>query len=118
MSLIQIIIIAFCLLFFVRLILKYKRNELSAKEMVLWSFLWIIIGVVVALPQTASFIAFYLGVGRGVDVIVYLSIVAIFYILFKIFLRLEKIEKDITKIVREESISEMLKSNIQNSKSK
>lgn len=109
MLLIQIIIIIFCLFAITRVGIRYKKNETTAKETIVWGLLWIIVAVVVALPQTTTLIANYLGVGRGVDVIVYLSIVVIFYILFRIFIRLEKIERDITKLVRNVSLENIKK---------
>jgi hypothetical protein len=42
-----------------------------------------------------------LGVGRGIDVLVYLSIILLFYSNFKQTERIEKLEKEITKLVRE-----------------
>ena len=41
------------------------------------------------------------GVGRGIDVLVYLSIVFIFYYIFKQNEKVNKLEKQITKLVRE-----------------
>jgi len=59
------------------------------------------VGVVVILPQTASFLANLLGVGRGADLVIYLSILVLFYIVFRIFIRLDRLDREITKIVRE-----------------
>jgi hypothetical protein len=60
-------------------------------------------------PATASYLANFLGIGRGADLIVYLSVVVIFYLLFKIFVRINKIEKEITKVVREDAIKNVRK---------
>ena len=106
MSLIQILIIIFSLFAITRVAFKFKRSDLSVKEMILWILFWIFVSVIVVLPQTTSFIANVLGVGRGVDVVVYLSVVVIFYTLFRIFIRLEKIERDITTLVRHISLKE------------
>lgn len=52
------------------------------------------------LPDTTSYLAELVGVGRGADLIVYLSIVLIFYIIFQMTIKIEKIERNITKVVR------------------
>lgn len=99
--LIQFLIVAIALFIIIRIILGFKRGSISRKNLIFWASLWLIISVIVLLPQTTNFFAKILGVGRGTDVAIYLSIVFIFYLLFKLGLRLEKIEKEITKIVKE-----------------
>lgn len=99
--LIQIIIILFILFAVSRVVLKYKESNISLGELALWLFFWLAAAAVVLWPGSTSFLANLLGVGRGADLIVYLSIILLFYIVFRIFVKLEKIERDITKIVRE-----------------
>ncbi|PIP17923.1 MAG: DUF2304 domain-containing protein [Parcubacteria group bacterium CG_4_10_14_0_8_um_filter_35_7] len=99
--LIQLIIILFIFFALWRVILRFKAKDLRARELVFWFIFWILVGVVVLLPETTSFVAERLGVGRGADVIIYFSIIVIFYIIFQIFIRLEHIERNIAKIVRE-----------------
>jgi hypothetical protein len=41
------------------------------------------------------------GVGRGIDVLVYLSIIFLFYYIFRQSEKINKLEKQITKLVRE-----------------
>ena len=99
--LIQFLIIAFALFAIVGTILNFKKNKISLNGLIFWLLLWLIISIVVLLPQTTNFFAKILGVGRGTDVAIYLSIVLVFYLIFKIFIRLEKLEANITKIVKE-----------------
>ena len=60
----------------------------------------------VLVPQQTDVIAQLVGVSRGADLLVYLSILVLFFLAFKILVRLEKIEKDITKIVRHVALTE------------
>ena len=99
--LIQFLIIAFSFFVIIGIITSLKRGKISRKSLIFWLGLWLIILIMVLLPQTTVFFAKILNVGRGTDVAVYLSIVLIFYLLFKLGLRLEKIEREITKIVKE-----------------
>ena len=41
----------------------------------------------------------------GIEALIYLSILIIFHLIFRLRLRQEKIEKEITKLVREQAIS-------------
>jgi len=106
MSLIQILVILFCLFAIVRVINKFKRRELKNLEFLMWLIFWIAVGVAFALPDALTYVANILGIGRGADLVLYVMVVVVFYLMFRIFVRLEKLEKDITKIVRKEAIEE------------
>lgn len=98
--LIQIIIVLIAAMALVGAIRRFRRREMSARWLALWAILWIGASIVVLVPTTSERIAAILGVGRGVDVVVYLSIAALFYFMFRIMTRLDRMERDITKIVR------------------
>ncbi|MDD5015271.1 MAG: DUF2304 family protein [Atribacterota bacterium] len=102
--LIQILIVTFALFIIIGTILGFKKGNVSRKSLIFWIILWLAISIIVLLPNTTNFFAKILGVSRGTDVAIYLSIILIFYLLFRIFLRLEKTEREITKIVKEIAI--------------
>ncbi len=104
MNLIQILILIFIAYVIYRLAIKLKKREFSIQVFLLWLIFWIAVGVIVVLPQTTQLVADWLGVGRGVDVVIYISILVLFYIVFRIFARIEKIERDITYLVKDISI--------------
>lgn len=106
MLLIQIIILIFIVFMLIKVVSRFKEGILTVKESIIWSIFWIMAAIVIARPSTTAILAKTLGIGRGVDVIIYLSIVLIFYLLFKIKVRTEKIEQEITKIVREQALKE------------
>ncbi len=97
---IQLILILFILFAVTKVALRYKDKIISLQEFILWTIFWFMVGFVVILPETTSFVANLVGVGRGVDLVIYISILILFYIAFRILVRLDKIEKNITKIVR------------------
>ncbi len=104
--LIQVVLVV---IFAVVLALTWKRagqGTMSRRDAFWWSLLWIGAAVVVLRPDFATAFASMLGVGRGVDAIIYLSIIALFALIFRVFLRLEKIERDISSLVRTMSIAQ------------
>jgi hypothetical protein len=101
---IQIILILFIFFVITKVALRYKDKIISLQEFVLWTIFWFMVGFVVILPETTSLIANIVGVGRGVDLVIYISVLILFYLAFRILVRLDKIEKDITKIVRSVSL--------------
>jgi len=97
----QIIIVAFVLFALSRVIARFREGSLTAGWLVLWSAVWVAVAVAAILPQTTSWFARLIGVGRGVDAVIYVSIIFLFYLVFRVFLRLQKIDHDITLVVRE-----------------
>ncbi len=107
--LIQIVLIAILL---AALLVTWKRatqNVISLREAVAWSFLWIAAGVVIALPQTTTVVANFFGVGRGSDFIIYGSVVALFILVFKIFVAIDKLDRKLTDIVQKDALKEIPK---------
>lgn len=100
----QILITLFIIGILFKLMKQRQASRMSIWAFVVWSVLWLVVLVVFWQPDTTTYIANFLGIGRGADLAVYVSIVAIFYILFRIYVRLSKIESEITKIVRKDAI--------------
>jgi len=103
---IQIFLSLIIVFFIVRLVLRYKKANLNGSEFVTWLFFWLIALTIVLLPETVNFLARSLKVGRGVDLVIYLALMILFYIFFKLSLRLEKIEQDISQVVRKVAMEE------------
>ena len=99
--LIKIVLILFILFVISKVALRYRDKVISLQEFILWTIFWFGVGFVVIFPEITSMAANWLGVGRGVDLVIYISVLILFYLVFRTLARLDKIEKDITKIVRE-----------------
>lgn len=102
----QIIVTVFVVLVVFRLTKKYKDNILKTSELAGWLIIWIIVIVVFWLPQTTSYLARLLGIGRGVDLAVYSAVLMVFYLIFRVYLKLDKQQKEITKIIRHLALAE------------
>jgi hypothetical protein len=103
---IKIILVGFILFVLWGNIKRYRKRELSGKELFLWSILWLMMTVAILIPQTTDLLASSVGVGRGLDLVVVISIVTLFYILFKLISKIERMERDITSLVRTIAINE------------
>lgn len=103
---IQVILIIFILYVILKVALRYKDKVISLQEFILWTIFWFMVAFVVILPETTSLVANLVGVGRGVDLVIYVSVLILFYLAFRILVRLDKIEKQITKVVRKISLDQ------------
>lgn len=79
---------------------RYRTEELSLSGALGWSALWLAAGVVVVLPDTSAELAGFLGVRRGADLVIYCSLAVIFFMLFRLMVRLERLNKTITRLTR------------------
>lgn len=106
MSIIQVLIIVFALFAITRTILQFKRGAVTRTWLFFWILFWVLAGIVATLPQTADTVARLVGVGRGADVVIYLSLVVIFYLIFRLYVKIEQVEGEITRLVRKLSMDE------------
>ena len=92
------VIIAFIL---IQLLLKLRKDKLSLVKILIWTIFWGGALFVVWFPSIIAEIAQISGVGRGVDVIVYVSIIFLFYLIFNQNSKIDKLNEQITKLTRE-----------------
>src|SRR3546814_2428867 len=81
---IQIVLLIFVIFALTRVFLRLREKVIPAKTALFWSLIWIAALVGIILPKTTTKIASVFGVGRGVDVIVYISLALLFYLVFNI----------------------------------
>jgi small membrane protein len=90
-----------CVLFALAKVIRvYKQQGMRTIEFLLWALVWIGSGFIVAFPDAASFLAHIGGIGRGADLIIYTSLLVVFYLIFRIHLMLDRLEQEVTEIVR------------------
>lgn len=83
-----------------RLVLRFKEGKVSLVALIGWFLLWSSVELVIWIPKVTSSVAQILGIGRGADLIIYSSIIIIFYLVFRIYVKFEDIERQITQIVQ------------------
>ncbi len=106
MSIIQVVIVLFAIFAISRTIRQFRAGALTLFWLAVWVLLWVAVGVITLMPQTTDVIATKLGVGRGVDVVIYLSLIALFYLVFRLFTKIEDVEREITRLVRKLALEE------------
>ncbi len=106
MTIIQAFIVVFALFAVTRTFMQFKKGALTIAWLLFWVFFWLIAAFVAVLPQTTDVFARLVGVGRGADVVIYLSLVALFYLVFRLYVKIERVEGEITRVVRGRALDE------------
>ena len=100
MFFVQILIVIFALFALSRAVLRIKDNEITIGEFLMWSFVWTILIVFAFIPSFMTEISDFIGIGRGVDLLVYGGLILGFYMIFKIYVKMENIQQEITSLTR------------------
>ena len=106
---IQIVLLIFILFALSRVILRLREKVLSTQTAFFWILIWIAALIAILLPKTTTKLAEFFGVGRGVDVIVYISLALLFYLVFRIYVMIEDLRHEITEIVRHIALQKTFK---------
>jgi small membrane protein len=62
--------------------------------------------VFIFFPDATNRIANKLGVGRGADLVFYLSIITFWFVILKLYVRIRQLEKIVTDVVRKDALNE------------
>ena len=106
MFLLQIFLAIIIGLIIVRLFLKLKKNEIGLLNFSIWLIFWLGALSVSLFPDLSSILARFLGIGRGADLIIYFSLILIFYFIFSFEVRVREIDQKIDQVVRHLALTE------------
>jgi hypothetical protein len=79
---------------------RFRQRKIGTAEFLLWLLLWLGASVVVLFPDSTMVVARSFGIGRGADLVLYVSIIVLFYLIFRMQVHLEEVNREITQIVR------------------
>lgn len=108
-NLFNIIVPLFALIMIAKAYSHFRRGEKSLREFVTWIFIWGSIGYIGFYPDIVSKLSGFLGIKSGLNVIIFFSLVILFYIVFKLIIALEQTEMRITRLVRGMALKQPLR---------
>jgi small membrane protein len=101
----QVIAIVFICFFVFRLFWQKKKGQIKNDEFGFWLIFWIIAAIAILFIKQIDTVVASLGFSSsGISILFYIAVFLLFYFIFRLRLRIERIEKNITKIVRESAI--------------
>lgn len=107
MTLYQIIIPAFSFLMILSAFFRVLSKRQSWRELVLWTLFWGGGAFLALFPTVLDTIAHFFGVENGARAFLLVFMLILFFALFKIIIRLEKQEEQLTKLVRYEALKKL-----------
>jgi hypothetical protein len=98
----QIIALSFIIIFIWRLYQQKKKKEIGANEFILWLSFWSLGALAIIFIRLIDQVLVSIGFsGSGINFLFYLAVMSLFYFVFKLRLKLSKVEKNLTDLVRE-----------------
>ena len=100
LALIKILLTVFALFALSRAIVRFYSKDLNLKELIFWSLIWLGMIVLVFIPGKTNLLAKMIGMDRGNDAMFFLAIVILFYASYRLYVKTNEQEKEITSLVR------------------
>ena len=98
---IQVLLTVFLLFALSRVFLRFREGKIGLGQFLFWGDLWFLAIFTIFNPGATHYWAQLLGIGRGADVVLYASVIALFYLVFRLHVFIEDIHHDISRLVRE-----------------
>lgn len=109
MILLQFIFIIISILMILNLLVQFKNNNLKLMQFLLWGVVWLTLLISTILVDQLSRIISFFGITRPVDLFIYFSLITLFFYMYKLNLKQEMLNHQITEIVRENTLKKGLK---------
>lgn len=99
MNAVKILIVITLAISLIRLMRFELKKTINFQTFLFWAA--ILIGSVVLFinPDISENIARLIGIGRGVDSMFFLSILLLFYLNFQLYIRIQKLDRDMTNTI-------------------
>ncbi|PIS09371.1 DUF2304 domain-containing protein [Candidatus Beckwithbacteria bacterium CG10_big_fil_rev_8_21_14_0_10_34_10] len=98
---VQILLSLFLLFAVSRVYFRFKEGTINFGSFLFWLALWLAALFTIFYPGFSNYWASLLGIGRGVDAIIYISIALLFYLVFRTNVIIENLREEISQLVRE-----------------
>lgn len=84
---------------------RYLKGKNSFFTVFLWSIFWIVVSLFAIFPNVSMTFARIFGITRGLDFIIILVFVILFYTILKLYFIVDKMQNDLNKIVKEVALN-------------
>jgi len=100
----QSLIVLFAVATIINIVKLKQQGKLGMRGTLFWILFWVGVSVVVIWPYSVQMIARTFGIGRGSDFVLYISVITLFFLVFRLHIKIENINRDVTRVVRQKAI--------------
>ena len=85
-------------------LLRYLKGKNSIVTTVLWTLFWIIVAIFSLFPDLSNQFAKLVGITRGLDFIIILVFIILFYTVLRLYFIVDKMQNDLNTVVKQVAI--------------
>ncbi len=103
----QIIALALIALFIWRLAEQKRKNKIKQNEFIFWLSFWLLGVLAIIFIRQIDQLVIALGFsGAGINFLLYLTVMVLFYLVFRLRLSIAKLDSNLTEIARKMALTE------------
>lgn len=80
---------------------RYIRGKNALGTVILWSLFWVVVSIFAIFPDISIPLARFFGITRGLDFIILLVFVVLFYTVLKLYFIVDKMQNDLNTFAKE-----------------
>lgn len=96
----QVFLISLVVAAMVLVVIRYRQRKIASSGFLMWLALWVVATGIILFPESTIWIARAVGIGRGVDLVLYVSVILTLYLIFRLYVRIEQVERGMTQVIR------------------
>lgn len=97
----QLIALSIIALFVWRLMVQKKKKRVNQNEFIFWLSFWLLGALAIVFIRQIDALVISLGFsGAGINFLLYLTVITLFYLVFKLRLAIAKLDSNLTEITR------------------
>ena len=85
-------------------VFRYLKGKNSIITTVLWSLFWIVVAIFSLFPNLSNQFAKLVGITRGLDFIIILVFIILFYTVLRLYFIVDKLQNDLNTVVKQVAI--------------
>jgi len=98
----QIIALLILVFFVLKLTVQWRKKTININEFIFWLIFWLVASLLIIFIKPIDQLVINMGFSSsGINLIFYVAVLFLFYLIFKMRLKMVKMEKDITDLRRE-----------------
>ncbi|MFC2162283.1 DUF2304 family protein [Candidatus Altiarchaeota archaeon] len=87
-----------------RVFLRLREGRISRGMFMIWTIAWFTVIAFLLFPERFEIISSSVGMGRPLDFIIVVSVLASYYLTFRVYVYVEELRQDLALIVRETAL--------------
>ncbi len=103
----QVIILLIAGLFICRKLVLLLKNKTTGREFLVTALIWLTFAILSLFPNLVTFFGKALGFELGINALLVITTITLFYFVLKMHIRLDRTEQSITKLIRSQAIDQI-----------